>query len=134
MLVVNCSSIVQSKCTTNEQLTSFQEVSNTNKITKIVLQNVTDAVQVKTFLRLCPNVQQLELYGTKDINPDVVISTIFKNNMKYISNLSLLGLCIPLPNEETVKKINDVLCQEGLYRNCIIKKRNHRLYLRHCKQ
>jgi hypothetical protein len=133
ILVINSSAMMEPKCLSKEEETALDYVSKNNKITKVVLQQITELEQLQFFSQLCPHMRHLEVFCSNEVDPGTLLRFIFKNKFTHIANLISVGIRMSKPNEETKEKLQKLIILEEFRQDFTIKKRDNRICLRRNK-
>lgn len=125
ILVVHCSTLMRLKCVSMEEIAILRDISMKNRITKVVLQQMTEFAQVLFFLRLCPLMQHLEIFCSNDIDLESLLRFLFMKNINYIPYISSVSLRISKTHEE----LHQIISLVELRRDYLIKIGDNRIYL-----
>jgi hypothetical protein len=133
-LVFNSLPIAEPRCLSEEEATAFRSISNSNKITRVNLQQLTQPAQIEFILDLCPRLQHLNLACCYSIDIESCLRFIFMEKIKYILNLSSFCLRISKIHEEIIENAQQIINLQKLHRHITMEQKDNEIYLRWDKQ
>ncbi|CAF1171652.1 unnamed protein product [Adineta steineri] len=108
----------------------FLFISETNKITKVYLENMTGIEQVDILIKLCPRMNYLQINNINDMEVELFLKEILNIKMEDIDNC-LCSLCfrIPLLDDQMMETLVETINHEKLLINYTIKRVCDNIYL-----
>ncbi len=113
----------------DKQASTLCLLPNTNKITNVNIQCLTELVQIEFLIDLCPCVQYLEIGCSNDINYKSLIRFILMKDMKYTPYLCFLCLSSQQVNDKMIQEVQQMIQLEKLQSNYVIKHTDNKVYL-----
>lgn len=127
-LVVSSLALVHPRCLYPYEVTALRGISNTNKITRVNLQWMSDLAQVQFLLDPCPRVEHLEVDCVNSVSPENSTRFLFLKNIKCIPHLSSLYLNVLPTQELPVDKLKRTIALEQLRANHTIQQLDNQIH------
>ncbi len=103
---------------------------NTDKITKIYLDNITEMKEIYFLMKLCPHLTYLRIDWLGRINAELFVEKIFKKiNQECHDSLRWLCFFVRTADEKTIKTLEELIDSKKLMRDYTIKRVVEHIYL-----
>ncbi|CAF4724115.1 unnamed protein product, partial [Rotaria sp. Silwood2] len=103
---------------------------NTNKITKVYLDNITGIEEIYFLMILCPNIEYLKIDWIGNINDQLFVENILKKiNQECNDHFRLLCFHISAADDETIKNLEKIIHLKKLLLDYKIKRVLDNIYL-----
>jgi hypothetical protein len=129
-LVINSLTMTQPIHLSNEQITIRRFVSNNNKVTKVILQQLIDLAQMQFLIDLCPRLQHLEVISSNSFHLESFLRYTSMRNIKNALTLSSLCLRISKPRKEAIENVTKIIHLEKQYSDYTFEQKDNEVYLR----
>jgi hypothetical protein len=124
-LEVKSLSMIRPRCLSIEEATHFRLVSNSNRITHVILNQITELAEVQFLIDLCPRMKQLMVSGSDGVDPETILRFIFMKNIKSIPDLYFLWFPMPKSSENIIEKLQKMINVEKLCQKFKMKQMGH---------
>ena len=127
-LKISSLSLAEAKRLSAEKWKTIHAVAYQNKISKVLLEKLTDFGEIQFLTILCPSIEFLHISPIDEINLDLLISFIqMKQNNQQLINLSTLSLDT---TNEIIKHFECVIREKFHFQNSRIEYIDNRIYFK----
>jgi hypothetical protein len=123
-------SLTDAKRLSAEKWKTIQAVTYHNKITRVILDKMTDFGEIQFLMTLCPCVEYLETSPTNETDLELFVQFILtKQNSNRITRLSALCISVQNGTNQMIRDLQKMIKIKRLLYNYVIKRIGNHIYL-----